>query len=249
MSEEYLKKYPEGIGKLFVIGYILRIIPVANIIGVGLTAIGYLRLGSKWIRDKMIMVGSIGSIIILVGIIINIYYGLLIPLLSTPSAQGQTSTVAVYVKYINEMIEQLTRWYSLLPPIIIGIGLLLESGALNNIRRYIGNAMPRYIIVLLVIFGIVQLSEPAAIFATIPMLRDFRNDLVNGVISDPATMAIRMLSAMLPLLIVSVLSFIIMLLAYILIAYRFHKLSKIAREVALIKSVEEGGGGEEEIVI
>jgi hypothetical protein len=246
VSEEYLKNYPRETSKLFIAGYILRIIPVANIIGAVLTAIGYYKLWNKWIKYTLIALGVLGSILFIVAASINVYYGFLSSVISQPEVSGTTS-VDVFIKTIDSMIDQLSKWYTIIPPLLVGLGLILEALALHGIRLHIGSSMPRYIVIIMFIYGLLEILQPAAIFATIPRLRSLREELAHTTYIQPSTIAFKLLAALIPMLIIVAIIFIMTLLAYILLAYRFHVLSKLSREAALLESTGEEAG--EEIVI
>ncbi len=244
MSEEYLKNYPGETSKLFIAGYVLRIIPVVNIIGAILTGIGYYILWRKWIRDYKIMFGVIAGILLLSGYIINTYYGFITGV-EMPNVQQGTPTSQI-IQAIDTVIKEMKEWYSLITPVLIGIGLFIEAIALNGIRSRIGSAMPLYVIILLIIFAISEIIMPFASLTAISGLEKLKEDLNAGLpVQD---VPLRLLQALLPLLVLSFILFVLTLLTYILLAYRFHVLGRLKREISFISRVEETGESEEVII-
>ncbi len=260
MGEEVFRNYPSKTSKILLIGYVLRIIPIANIIGAVLTAIGWYKLDREWFKHKYLKAAMLGSILLLTGIILDALNGQVTGL-STPSIQtGGTITLEQLIdqsiKLVDFLINQLTNPIALLAPILVGTGLLLELLGFKAIRDKTGGAMPLYIIILLVFMIILAYSGLPAKIATANGLREFKEYLIQvketGTTNTPqpqVTILMKLLAAILPLVVQSILLFIVGLITYILIAYKFHKFEEYRKEAIILEKGGKEETGEDQLII
>ncbi len=260
MTEEIFRKYPSKTSKILLIGYILRIIPLVNTVGAVLTAIGWFKLDKEWLQHRYFKAAMIGSILLLSGIVLDALNGQITGL-STPSIQtGGTVTldqlIDQSVKLVDFLIYQLTNPMSLLAPILAGTGLFLELLGFKAIRDKTGGAMPLYIIILLVFMVILAYLGLPAKIATANVLREFKEYLIRvkeaGTTNTPqpqVTILMKLLAAILPLVVQSILLFVVGLITYILIAYRFHKFEEYRKEAVILEKGGREESGEEQLII
>ncbi len=253
MSTETFRKYPSNLSTLFLIGYILRMIPYIQIVGAAITAVSWGMLKKKWINDPRLVLPIIGSILVLSGHILGVLVGTTTMQGVSISTNPASTTEAIdsLIQVVDVMIDQLSNIYSMLSPLTIGIGIMLEAAGLYFLREHVGQHMPVYIILGLVILAIIYVVTPIAYIQTIHGLEEYKKILLD-VKENPdkyssgqlqEIILVKMLSAMMPLVIIGLVSLVASIVAYLLVALRFNSFKKLKKEAIIL---EEGTIREEE---
>ncbi len=251
-SEEKLLKYPVETSKFFLIGYLLRIIPVINIVGFLLTAIAWFKV-NKWSNRT----GYVLAFIATLGLVaVSVYNVLAVtgnPLTYSSEIQQNTSlTLAEYKKQMIEQIdmlkEQMKNPINYMPPIIMGLLLIIEAYGFINIGKDTNKIIPSYLAIFFIILGILNIAEGAVQ----PIIADGLDRVKDSILASTDTMQMIwiFIGALTPLLIIAVLVFIVMLITYILAAIKCWGIkSRIQRLRLMTSETEPSRGSEEEILI
>ncbi len=245
-QQESLSRFPSITRKLFLAGYILRIIPVVNIIGAIVTAIAWFK-ANEWRKHTYYLLAMIGSLTVLASLLIGAYYGLT----STFAYQGIQFTTDMtleqlkseLLKSVDAMQASLTSINALVVPIITSIGLLLEALGFRRISRDTENHIPGYIAYLVILIAIIYIISAPISYVSASRLESLREYIVSAKSKEDLLLgyASKLMVAMAPSTAVGMLEFILVLVTYILVAYKFSKLS----EAILAQKVMEETGVEE----
>lgn len=259
MSTEIFRKYPSNLSTLFIIGYILRIIPYIQIIGAGLTAVSWGMLNRKWINDQRLILPIMGSILVLTGHTMGVLVGTTamegIGVSSEPASTAEA--IDALIQVVDVMINQLSSIYSMLSPILVGIGIVLEASGLYFLRRHIKEYMPVYVVLGLIVLSITYLATPIAYMQTVQGLEEYKKillDIKENTGKSTGTqlheiILVKMISAIMPLIIIAITSLVVSIIAYILVALRFHSFQKLRKEAIILEEGTIRGEKEEEILI
>lgn len=241
-----LSRFPSITRKLFLAGYILRIIPVVNIVGTVVTAIAWYK-ASEWRKHTNYIIAMIGSLTVLVSLLLGIYYGLNTALayqgMRITSDMTLEQLKSELLKSIDAMQASLTSINALVVPVIAGIGLLLEAPGFYRISRDTENNIPSYITYLAVFIAVIYIVSGPISYVSASRLESLREFIVSAKTKEDLLLGYtsRLMTAMVPSMAIGILEFILVLVTYILIAYKFYKLS----EAVLAQKIVEETGVEE----
>ncbi len=256
MRIEEFRKYPSTASKLFVIGYVLRIIPYVDIIGGVLTFIGWLKLDREWFRHTYLRVASLGSLLFVLARIIDLInggLGLATPQIRVGSNISIGQLVQQLLAIIDTLIAQLTNPLAIAAPIILGTAIFMEIMGFTAIKRKTGSAVPGYIIILLILLGITAYMGVPAKIASAHGLQEYKRYLA-GLRETGATpdlqvkILMKLVSAIMPLIAQSLVLFVLNVAVYALIAYKFHKFEEYRRESKILAGTSREEKGEEMII-
>jgi len=178
-----LSRFPSITRKLFLAGYILRIIPVVNIVGTVVTAIAWYK-ASEWRKHTNYIIAMIGSLTVLVSLLLGIYYGLNTALayqgMQITSDMTLEQLKSELLKSIDAMQASLTSINALVVPVIAGIGLLLEAPGFYRISRDTENNIPSYITYLAVFIAVIYIVSGPISYVSASRLESLREFIVSA---------------------------------------------------------------------
>lgn len=256
--EEKLLSFPSNSRKYLAIGYFLRIIPIGNIVGSALIPIGWFKI-KNWGKNTAYDLAFIGSIITLIILIYSSFISganLLPGTQSVPQIQitGQETVSELKEKiipYLQQLVDLMRNPSSYIPPLIMGLGIMLESFGVRKLSRDTSNVVSKYLFILMILLAfLTMLSSPATLYSAqnleklIPQVESAETlDDITSILS------IGLLSALIPVLIVSGLTFIIGLITYIMLGYKIWKIEEHVKRIKLLSEVEEEEKTSEELLI
>ncbi len=241
------------------LGYIIRIIPLVQFIGAFLTGISWYLLDKKWGRNKAYLIAAIGSFIVFVGFILSIVQGLIAPKIEAPWKELFANTTSpslnatlsgpALAHYLEEVANQSGSLLNYLSPLLIAVGLFLESLGFKRLSIDTDQVMPKYLAMLFIALGFFNILQLPAIWFTVSSLKHYA-----AVFAAKTTVTLKevfttFMSISAPLTIVGLLVFIMGLIIYIITVYKFYKLGKVIEEEIILeeaKEIEETSKGEEE---
>ncbi|ADI32064.1 hypothetical protein [Staphylothermus hellenicus] len=256
--EEKLLSFPLNSRKYLAVGYFLRIIPIGNIVGSALIPIGWFKI-KRWGRNIAYDLAIIGSIITLLIILYSSFIGganLLpgtqgVPQIQIKGNETVSELKEKIVPYLRQTVDLMRSPSSYIPPIIMGLGIMLESIGVKRLSRDTNNAVPSYLFILMILLAVFTiLSSPATLYSAqnleklIPQVES-----ANTQEDIASILSTGLFSALIPILIVSGLTFIIGLITYILLGYKIWKIEEHVKRIKLLSETVEEKKPSEELLI
>ncbi len=236
------------------LGYIIRIIPLVQFIGAFLTGISWYLLDRKWGKNKAYLAASIGSFLVLAGFILSIIQGLISPKIVAPWQELFTNTTSpsmnatlsgpALASYLEKIAEQAGSPLNYLSPLLIAVGLFIESIGFKRLSIDTDQVMPKYLYMLFVVLGFFSILQLPAIWFTVANLKHYAT-----IFSAKATVTLKevfttFMTMSAPLTIVGLLVFVMGLIIYIITVYKFYKLGKIIEEEIILEETREISGSD-----
>ncbi len=234
------------------LGYIIRIIPLVQFIGAFLTGMSWYLLGKKWGKNKAYIVAAVGSFIVFAGFILSIVQGLISPkivapwqeLLANTTSPSMNATLSgsALASYLEKIAEQDGSPLNYLSPLLIAVGLFIESIGFKRLSIDTDQAMPRYLYMLFIVLGIFSILQLPAIWFTVASLKHYA-----AIFSTKTSITLKeifttLITISAPLTIVGLLVFVMGLIIYIIAVYKFYKLGKIIEEEIILEEAQEVKG-------
>ncbi len=234
------------------LGYIIRIIPLVQFIGAFLTGMSWYLLGKKWGKNKAYIVAAVGSFIVFIGFILSIIQGLISPKVAAPwqellanttsPSMNATLSGSALASYLEKIAEQAGSPLNYLSPLLIAVGLFIESIGFKRLSIDTDQAMPRYLYMLFIVLGIFSILQLPAIWFTVANLKHYA-----AVFSAKASITLKeifttFMTISAPLTIVGLLVFVMGIVIYIIAVYKFYKLGKIIEEEIILEEAREVKG-------
>jgi len=245
--EEKLLKYPLGINILLIIGFILRIIPIyINLIGYVLTLIGWFYL-YKWGRNNYYVFAIIGSILLIAGEMYGLLMNIttLLPGETAISTETENMTFIDLKNYYLKTVDSMEREMSdpskyLAYYVILGVALIIEGFvfiALSKDTRTI----PLYIFILFITLGLLNITRGVLFLVLAPNLEDVKKAIYEANTIDELNTKplFTLLGVLAPLIAIGLIIFVIGLITYILVAYKFNKLGSNIKKLVVMKGLEK----------
>lgn len=155
------------------------------------------------------------------------------------------SALASYLEKIAEQAGSPLNYFS---PLLIAVGLFIESIGFKRLSIDTDQAMPRYLYMLFIVLGIFSILQLPAIWFTVASLKHYA-----AVFGAKASITLKevfttFMTISAPLTIVGLLVFVMGLIIYIIAVYKFYKLGKIIEEEIILEEAQEvkGAGTEGE---
>lgn len=238
-----LSRFPSITRKLFLAGYILRIIPVLNTVGAVVTTIAWYK-ANEWRKHTYYVVAMLGSLMVFASLLLGVYHGLGSTIVyqekQTTSDMTLEQLKSEFLRSIDAMQASLTSLNRVIVSVIGGIGLLLEALGFYRISRDTENNIPSYIAYLAVFIAVTHIVSGPISYVSASRLESLREFVVNARTKEELLLEymLRLVTAIAPSMITGVLESILVLVTYILVAYKFYKLSEA---ILAQKIVEETG--------
>lgn len=257
--EEKLLSFPLNSRKFLTIGYILRIIPVANIVGSALIPIGWYKIG-KWGRNAAYNLALIGSIVVLIMLVYSSFFGGagIFPGSQNFSQPQMTGTEPIseikdkLVAFARETSKLLKSPEQYVPPIIVGLGIILESLGVKRLSKDTDKTVPGYLFILMLVVAVLAVLEAPASIISAQNLEKLIPQIQSAETMDELTsiLTIGLITAMAPIIITGLLLFIIGLITYIMLGYKIWKIEEHVKRIKLLSEAEkEEEGPSEELLI
>jgi hypothetical protein len=250
--EEKLSSFPLKARTYLAIGYVLRIFPIANIVGSALIPIGWFRI-NNWNRDNAYLLAVLGSILVLFSLVYGTFFapaGLLYSV-QLPQVTGTEPLDVLKNKTIyalNTLKPQLADPTTYLLPVIAGIGLLFEAVGVKKLSRDTKKYVPTYLAFLLLILAIIYFAEAPAYISTAQNIDQY----VKAIESAKSVNEIYsyMIGAVMNLVIVGLALFFVGLITYILLGWKIWKIAEYVRRLRVLSAAEKPSktGGEELLI-
>ncbi len=238
---EKLSSFPLSSHKFLAIGYILRIIPILNIVGSALIPIGWFKI-YKWGKSKGYLLALIGSALFLVMLVYSSFASFTTTQSITPSVtvhgtEDLESLKNVMISAIDISIKSFSNQLVHSSYVFEGISLILESIGILYLSKDTNGYFPKYLAVLFLILGILMIVNVPAMIISIKGLEELKTEIQSAESTDEIfkLMTTNYMSAMAPVMSVAFSSFIVGLITYIIAGYKFWK---IRDEIYKLKIVE-----------
>lgn len=215
--------------RLFItIGYILRVFPLISIGGFLLTLFGWLKLFLR-VRNKLYALAFIGSLVLLVATLYSTYVSMFKTIELVPSIPTERLTF----NEVKEILRNTTLFTKsemenpsiYLTEVIIAVGIVLEALGVRQLHRDTRRFIPLYLTVLFIVLAILHLIVSILHPLTAPRLLDVLESIDKAEsMLDIQSVYMELLVVILPLTAVGALNFIITIVTYILMAYKYWKL-------------------------
>ncbi len=227
---EKLSSFPLSSRNFLAIGYILRIIPILNIVGSALIPIGWFKI-YKWGKSKGYILALIGSALFFIMLVYSSFASFTTTQSITPPTIGPgtgdlEATKKVMISAIDVTIKSFSNQLIHLSYVLEGIGLILESMGILYLSKDTNGYFPKYLVVLFIILGILLIVNVPAMVLSIKGLEELKTAIQNANSTDEVfkLMTTRYMSAMAPVMAIGFSSFIVGLITYIIVGYKFWKI-------------------------
>jgi len=242
-SEEKILKIPVKETRLImVIGYILRIITIVNIAGYLLTCIGWFKIYNR-LKDSRYLIGFTATLLIVIIAITQLIYqsttlAEVFTLQPSVGVGSREDLIEAVIKIKNEMLNPLNY----LPSLLIGLLIIVESISIRQLSIDTKGNIPKYLIILFIIHGVVHTLVSFMIIQTAHSLDGFIDRVRNAPLSvsiDELIMDLYMY--IIPLGLVSGLLFLTGIITYVITAVKYWNLyNVIARLTSMTGRGEVG---------
>ncbi len=238
---EKLSSFPLNSRNFLAIGYILRIIPILNIVGSALIPIGWFKI-YMWGKSKGYLLALIGSALFFVMLVYSSFASFtttqsITPPVTAPGTEDLESLKNVMTSAIDITIKSFSNQLIHLSYVLEGIGLILESMGILYLSNDTNGYFPKYLVALFLILGILMIVNVPAMIISIRGLEELKTEIQNAKSPDEIfkLMTTNYMSAMAPVMAVAFSSFMVGLITYVIAGYKFWK---IRDEIYKLKIVE-----------
>jgi len=235
-----LPKVTESILTLGLVGYILRIIPLLEIIGFILTGILWLYIYRAW-RKTYFLIVSILMFVTVASIIVSNIYSLTTFNIETVAPE----TTAEAIEYVNKTYEQMMSQITVISMVNNGVQVItifLEAIGFLILYRSFPSVFRPYTFILLIMLGITIIGGVIAMYVSLANLKTLLNEMIESfrkgeAIESPA-IELRMFNALTPMVIAGIVLLIIKVVGYVMCALTVNRYKKkLLEQEVMLKEV------------
>lgn len=230
-----LPRVEQSILKIGLIGYILRIIPLVEIVGFILTGILWYNIYKVWKKSYFLIV-SIMLFVAIISLIGSSAYSMMVveSELSVPTNTNiSTDPIMILNTTYDQMMSSLTI-SNLVNNGIQIIVVLLEAVGFLLLYREFSYIFKPYVFILLMMLGLAMIFSVVAIYISLANLKSLIIEterlIESGETIDPATIGMNIIAALMPMIIAGLLAFILRIIAYVVCAITINRYKKAITE-------------------
>lgn len=222
------------------IGYILRILPIAEIIGFLLTGILWYNIYKMWRKTYFLIVFII---LLIAGISLigsNVYSIVTIRMeLSVPTNMSTDPLLILNTTY-NKMVSS-TSIVNNINNVVQIIAILLEGIGFLLLYRQFSHIFRPYVFILLIMLSLAMVFSIIATYISLANLKtlitETKRIIEEGEKIDPIVIEMNLVTALIPIIIAGLLTFILKIISYILCAITINRYKKAIIEEKILEEL------------
>ena len=237
-STKKLPRVERSILKIGLIGYILRILPLVEIIGFIFTGLLWYNIYKVWKKSYFLIV-SIMLFIATVSLIgSNIYSMMVIETELSMPTNISVDPIAVLNTTYDQMSSSITIMNMVNNSIQI-IVVLLEAIGFLLLYREFSHIFKPYVFILLIMLGLVMIFSVVAVYISLANLKTLITEtqemIESGETIDPMMLETNLFAALMPMVIAGLIAFILRIIAYIICAITINRYKKVIIEEKVLE--------------
>ena len=237
-STKKLPRVERSILKIGLIGYILRILPLVEIIGFIFTGLLWYNIYKAWKKSYFLIV----SIMLFIGTVSligsNIYSMMVIETELSMPTNISVDPIAVLNTTYDQMSSSITIMNMVNNSIQIIVVLLEAIGFLLLCREF-SHIFKPYVFILLIMLGLVMIFSVVAVYISLANLKTLITEtqeiIESGEMIDPMTLEMNLFAALMPMVIAGLIAFILRIIAYIICAITINRYKKAIIEEKVLE--------------
>ncbi len=237
-STKRLPRVEQSILKIGLIGYILRILPLVEIIGFIFTGLLWYNIYKVWKKSYFLIVSIMLFIAAISLVGSNIYSVMTVEIELSMTTNISADPIAVLNTTYSQMLSSITITNMVNNGIQI-IVVLLEAIGFLLLYREFSHVFKPYVFILLMMLGLAMIFSVVSVYISLGNLKtliiETQEMIEQGETIDPMAIGMNLFAVLMPMAIAGLVAFLLRIIAYVLCAITINRYKNAIIEEIVIK--------------